>query len=785
VPVLGELLPGVQDVARSWAAWCKDVAASVMKWRGNREDSISSDAVGRERWRPVLVKLFEHMDTAAERVWSGFWQMQPTDVRRSIWNMLAPTGIFELGIASESVRLFKELTAMAVKFGTLLSPAWKELAHLNLMRDYMPRTTDAEFVGAIRDWVTGHKEHTLGGSSALFLAYLRRGVKMFLSTARPPGAYWHPLSVHEWLSDPGRWARSGTSSELRLEVVAKVDGAWVVKFARKSKWATACAMTLEQLERLFWTPAAQVNKALQKRELGKIRAVIAGDLANYLRQAYISYWLEECLREHQNTTLMYSTDQQVGLWYHMAATCAAETTKMPIDEREYDHYVTWEMLDVADISIDELIEDRYTDRRTKGELERALELTHESLRAGSVRVGDVKVPVAKGVLSGWRWTAFYDTLLNAGKVNAFRLYLLDTIGYDPVVSFCSQGDDVDLQLVSEAGAVAFWACYLESGFDVNPKKFFIDRKRDEYLRQVATATEVAGYPARAVPSLIFRNPVSRGVERGEERIREQVAGWVTAFSRMNNWVESLVVDDVARANNMTHTQVERVLHTPACVGGCGVPPLATSGWLGVTKGRVDAHWQWARLPPLAGIADAYGLPRAEVAAVWKDNVDPPAGTEKDAIPFELVETEPFDPTWQQVDARVQPVVARARMELPPSVASAMLERVKRASGREALDLEFKRWADPSCLPMYEYLASRCSRRLLKDWIAGRVPFVTPIIPGWSPLVVSRVYQYHAAAAWTNAINRSRVSYHRVLRSALRAELDTWLTLHTYRVRIAG
>lgn len=778
-----QLLPTVVEARDAWAAWLTEtrtVAAAVVVV----PSELGHDSESRRRYRPHILDLFARLPTEAQQVWSAAWRIWTPIQRRTIWETLRPSRWFEISGADELRAQLMALSKMAKKYNDLLFPEWKLFVDLHLLRDYTPAKNISEFTADIEDWVMGEAPHSLGGDPKLFLDLLRQGVDKFLALAPAPGREVQPLTVREWLSDPARWARSGSSDGPRLRVL--VDGK--VRKARKSKWASALAMSIDDLERLFYTVVPQTNKAIQKRELGKVRAVLTGDLANYLRMSYISYWLEHELALHPCTTLFYSARTQLALWSFMESACADESSvKMPLDEDEYDHNVNREMLEVANDGIEAFIA-RRCNNGMRRDLLMTLDMLRRSLSAGTVQVGSSYLPVQKGILSGWRWTALYDTILNGGKVEAFRGYLAEKAGGDPVLRYCSQGDDVMCHLRNYTGALALWATYQEAGFKVNAGKFFISVRFDEYLRQVGQAGLVAGYPSRSIPALVFRNPVTRELVRGEERIRESVSSWNTCFARVGAVSLGPMIEDVARSNHIPADTVQALLRTPACYGGLGFgAPDAALPWARVSKGRAISHWSPVTLPPLARALGDWGVAAEDLAGLWKDNVEPPGGTKVTFEPFEVeaVLERPVPYTHLDVPKVRSHLRARADPKRPPSVSSVLEAAIRDATSWPELDKAVESWLDPTQMPEYVRLRPRCSKRVVKAWLLGKLPFSVPVIPLWSSLAVSVLYERYAEGVWAWLFGTGRIGWARVLRAAFTVEVQVRELLAVASIRIGG
>jgi hypothetical protein len=660
---------------------------------------------------------------------------------------------------------------------------WRYFVDLHVMRDYAATLDIGEFEDEVKDWVTGDVVHAVDDSEDAFDAGFRRGVFQFLRSHRGLSRRYTPLSIKQFCSDPGYWARSGSSDGPRL----RVETAEGVRKCRKQKWATAYAMTPTAVEALLRAPCYQNNKAVQKRELGKVRAIVAGDLSTYLKMAYVARWLEAWLDGHPNSTLFYSGTQLLKLWNDMARD-SKDTflIKMPVDQSKFDHMVKKRMVEIMNEECLSLIADECA-TPDRGDLLYVMRLVIHAVSGGAVLVGRVRLLYEKGVISGWRLTAFYDTLANAGELNVAREWVRQQGGLEPVLSWVVQGDDIRMTVVNYSCAVLIWICYSRMGFDVNPSKFFISNHCDEFLRQVTDVDSIHGYPARAVTSLVWRNPVGAEPLRGEERIRELVGSWNDVFSRTGRWDEHcirLMVHDVAASNVCSVEDVWRILRTPAAYGGVGMLPCDESRWLGIRKGRRRRGWVAGGSSAAVILAESWGVAAETLERMWLDNIEGPhqGGDVYEAGElFEPRKEAPVVVASFNLAGSRPPFVVMLRPEIPPSVATALVEEciVRRDWGY------LRAFVDTDCLYYYDDFKSRLSRRVFLDWLQGRLPFSTPIVLGWSSLATSDIYGFAARGMWAWAIAHHRVSMSLVQRAAYTAEIHTKDSLLGQLVRVGG
>lgn len=489
----------------------------------------------------------------------------------------------------------KKIGAIYKKYNYLLSDDWYYFVDANLLGDYFPAPDPDDIYKAVDKWVAGDMEHEFACGES-FDSLFQGGVSLFLKTglANPTRPQ---ISVDRFLSDPFYWATTGSSDAKRLYVH---NGTNRVK-SRKGKWASAMALSLAELRILFYSDKPQYNRASPKRELGKARMIIAGDMSNYLRMSYVSYWLEDVMRNNPHMSMFYNTAKQYKMWTEMVEKTGVDNRyyNMPTDESEYDHHITSKMISAMLTAIRELISNWYVGPYLNDMLVTMDLITKSIVNNGHVAIrmhtGRVRlIPITKGLLSGWRWTALLNTIANGGKLNAFRYVVITRTGVDqdPTIDYSTLGDDIRSRVRSLPYASAILDLYKETNFDVNPNKFFISKLTDEYLRKIALNGErLTGYPLRGVASLIFSNPVTKPVAPGETRIREMFANWLQVVKRMSCPIKvyyNMMIHDIAQGNGVKPEVVRNVIHARSTWGGCGYAPY----------NDLRVHWKPYKSKPL-------------------------------------------------------------------------------------------------------------------------------------------------------------------------------------------
>jgi hypothetical protein len=800
------LIPSSRAAKEDWT----DLVLSSSKWVRTQEEiaglpeldiPLTGEEKGRRRFAHNLgpVGLWRHLGPRYGRGFTLYWKVLPEKVKRKVLGILDTINIFRKDItASGLYMILHKLSDIAKKHGDMLfQDIWKWLVNLELLGGYRQEIPIELFEAEIRDWVQGEVEHTLLGSEEKFLVLLKAGMRDFLSEL--PGvrtANARLKSIAEWSRDISTWARPGSSSS-NLRLMYKVKGEEGERSARRTKWATALVTDSDYIERILrmgldGNPDLIKGRlrAIEKRETGKVRAVAASDDETYWRMSFISDWLEAALKGSTKSTLYMSREQLLEFWRIRADQTRTDTVKLPLDQRHFDWQQNRAMIGVFfDVIEEVLVEVENTDIRKEilsvlAVLRASLTVSEEKFR-GSVRVGEAEVKINKGILSGWKWTALMDTVFNWGELFAAKAVVDGGQPRKTVVSANAQGDDDQIECSSWGGATGLVFAYEEMGFDLNPSKFFLDTKRDEYLRQVATPTEVSGYPARIVNSLLWRNPVSKEPPRGLLRAGEQVKTWGILLGRGGDRqaIDFLMTRDLMGGNGLSKSVVEGLLATPVTLGGLGWRiSLDREKWLKIENGQVKKE---ARLQSWFGLKSELGRWREEWGVTFKYEEINKVLLELVDLPKAKVVTEVG--RVERVDWRIRigdirdvdpiqtgiPLAARADPALPSVLRNLARDNAVRERNWEWVDGV---WITPTDRDVSRAIRQRGGVRLWRDWLTGSLPWKTPIYPGVADLQISALSQSILQAKWNKLASKQKYNYTAVVRIGLETEFLTIMQL---------
>lgn len=521
-------------------------------------------------------------------VWLGAWWGRSF----SLWRSMTPEYIVRAVFAHLNAATWdSDASLMAVlgSFGDGVSKYadflawerpmdWQFCCHLKLLGGYQATAKSDEMLEDVLDWVNTPRVHT-----SLFGTYHEEFGKTLRRWFVPTKSSDFSLSFKDYLSSRAVWARSGSST-------TRVDTGLA-----KTKWNLAWSKDDIQIRAVMSRVGKKtdlVHSLIQKLELGKVRGVIGVDDAMYLAMDYISQFVEDDLA-HTPMFNFQSEEKQQSTWEMLGSA----GTKVPLDESGFDHDKSdTEVLSCVDACV------LFAKMRAKPAFHPDIEYCGAFVKrfifGGFIKVGETKVTVNKGVLSGWRWTYLVDTMINVTQINLCLAELVQA-GCGLNLKFVCSGDDVGCVFPNFREAGAFFVAYRSYGYKVNAAKFWVSKWRNEFLRITVTGAGVRGYVNRMLPKLLFTNPLQTAVSR-EEKVSSLVAVWSKVYVR--GWAKRDVLNcvyaDIAGSLRVSLSNAKRFVHTPVAYGGGGAWPYTGEDGLGLhfSKGDDESRVRLASLP---------------------------------------------------------------------------------------------------------------------------------------------------------------------------------------------
>lgn len=716
-------------------------------------DDLSPAEVGRQRYAHSFKPrgIWANLGPRWGRGLGLYTSLLPSPISRWLTRLLQDVGVFQCKSSSGLAKGLKCISDVMKKQGSLLSPYWRYAVNLETLGGYRSALPIDRFIPELINWATGDVEHKLPDgdrmSEDLFLHQFRLGIRSFFDQAPSVSeANKFSLSLDAFVRDPSSWGVDG-STQVRRAITVFADGK--LRKLERSKRTTGLLLSPYDIKRMILAPRhIQVLKPIEKLESGKVRSVVNADDTVYLKMAFVSNWVERALRGHPHTTLFMTPRQRADMWQRLGLATRNDSTKIPLDQSHFDWQPNKRMIAVCIDEIRSFIERNCTvDRTTMLHVCDSIMYTLVDA-VGYIHVktdaGEKLIPVEKGVMSGWRWTALIDTLCNVGELHAAE-YLCSQWGFDAsVTSYVAQGDDDQVQCPSFSHATALAAAYSVMNFEINPGKFFIDTRRDEFLRLVPLPDGVVGYPSRAINNILWRNPINPDPLPGELSIKAQLAQWILLINRGCDQQKCLahMLDDMCGRNKgLTRQEIVNFLVTPAPYGGCGLigTTLQATEFLAVTQSRLDVPFQLvSQLPGLAEVradAKALGVPEKVVANAV--NAVLPLGTLRAKVtPFEKKKVSVSHAAAIPASDNNIPIAYRMSEVVPLFIQSAYTTYLVRNNKWDVLyDL-----ADEGVKEYFVVFRRHMTLSAFKDWVLGKLDVNGPVVLGYSPEQTSVIWK---------------------------------------------
>lgn len=314
----------------------------------------------------------------------------------------------------------------------------------------------------------------------------------------PPVAY---VPFREWV-ELADWATAGASSEgVVLWETASDSG----KFkARKN--VAAGVLDLAVLASDALATKKQVNVAITKSELGKIRIAVSSDLETYLLQTWVTRLLGGCYLQWPGSTVEEDPNTETNRVLEMLELARLQFG-LPFDYAGFDHQPTLnEVLVIVDLLL------QMAQTNVPAAHQEDFDAVCSAIRRGfrnSVLItrppNSSTFPVTGGVMSGLRWTSLIGNAWNT-VVTTLAVQVVTTLmGTSPSVKRWIRGDDSAIYGPTWSTVTGVKMGYDALGVLSSSGKFSALPRNMEFLR-VWYRDRAYGYAARALPGLTQRKP---------------------------------------------------------------------------------------------------------------------------------------------------------------------------------------------------------------------------------------------------------------------------------------
>lgn len=379
------------------------------------------------------------------------------------------------------------------------------------------------------------------------------------------------LSFTEFVSDAANWETAGSSSTGYMRwKFGDEEGKFKVR-----KNLLPDVVKLQTLINDALTKYKQVNIAIEKNELGKIRIAVASDIETYLRQAWILYLCNHWYVHWPGSTIEEGTTLQYRRMVEMLETVKTHWS-LPFDYAGFDHQPWAEEV----LILVRLVHERgarAVPLEGMAEYRKICELDELGFKNATLAVketagGETKekvFPVTGGVMSGLRYTTLLGNGWNTVMTRISKDYL-EAAGVPANVVSWIRGDDSAIFTPSYFEALLMRQALQTVGAIGNDEKFGIHGHATEFLR-TWYAERCYGYPGRMIPNLVQRKPWSAEPLNPADQWTVY-RGIIDALIRRGCDVEAceLVWDTLASRYCSKYNVPRSFFGTPRAMGGLGV-----------------------------------------------------------------------------------------------------------------------------------------------------------------------------------------------------------------------
>lgn len=458
---------------------------------------------------------------------------------------------------------------------------WHALVNIEQLWGWRPIKHGSKIIDKVKNWVQGEWRPNYDGSEEEFNKRFREKVKSCLRWRK--GRLRNITNIKEFcenIPDMGT-AGSAYDPQHRGEFAVTYDGKPLK--VNKNKFTKALSMTVdEKIRMLKENTDHQANVSLKVEIFPKVRTIVASSFAISEQMRFVDTWLKRWMDGCPMSTLWSTQKDKLKMWQQMAE---VEGVNVPIDQSAFDAHATKTMVQIINEEILELIAERADDNE---DLLLVMNKIIEAMQKGTVHYNMPKAPDDEpsvplknafewehGILSGWQWTAFYDTL-----VNWVEMLLAEDICREKGITIETrlqnvQGDDQLKTVASWPQALAYWAAMVSMGLEINFSKNFFSSQHNEYLRKYSVKGLVNGYPARIVNAICWLYPGQNEFYPPLEKVRNIYSIWEKLAERCNlepRLFLKHVETDVAGAK-IPESLYHAWLHSPRSLGGCGIEPV--------------------------------------------------------------------------------------------------------------------------------------------------------------------------------------------------------------------
>lgn len=463
----------------------------------------------------------------------------------------------------------KNISVYMLINGPRVEKGWQYLVGIETLYGLYYEGQSIKVYEKLNEWVNNTFKPTLNGSETQYLDKFRTKVKELLNFK--PGKLAIDMTLDQFCVnlpltgtsgaafDPGGERLTAYYDDIKLSVMNS-------KFAKSAKLSPQ-----QKRERILGNKNFKANVSIKLENYPKIRLIASADYTSTIKMRFIDTWLVKWMKGNPLSTLWQTKEQTLDMWLNFSK---MQGWNVPIDQTNFDHKVSKDMVQIINEEILQLIEDKaINDEVTK----QHLIMTMKSIIYGlnNMRVfrtdqdGEAySLPYNSGIISGWQWTAFYDTVANIAEGEIAK----EAADTGNQILFNAQGDDQLNVFKHLYDGLMYWIKLSQSGFEIHPQKNFFSLVHNEYLRKYSQEGVVAGYPARLINKICWVYPGKSEKIDNINKVKDIYTRWSKMRERMlTDWahITEYMYDDIKGAK-INKAFANDILAARKVNGGLGV-----------------------------------------------------------------------------------------------------------------------------------------------------------------------------------------------------------------------
>lgn len=476
----------------------------------------------------------------------------------------------------------KELGSYMKSKGPDATKDWFYMVNIEALWGWREIKDGPKIWDKVLNWV--HKKFIpqYKGSEDLFNKKFREKIRTILRWR--PDTVQAPYTLREFVQLPPVMGTAGSSFDrVNTRKMNLVDNDSVPIEFNKNKFSKTFAYSEDERYEMMKTQRSNDCNVSIKMELyPKVRTIVSMNYLGAEQMRYLDTWLKKYMKGNPISTLWLTKKQRLDMWIKFAEN-ETNMVNCPIDQSAFDAHCSKMMIQIVNEELEAIIREKLPQNEAKDDLSLIANNITEALKTGTVfynytdedgkRINN-SCSYENGVLSGWGFTAFYDTIINAAEMEmAFDRLLEEEISFKKIYANV-QGDDQYLTLDSWNSCLAYWAAMYDMNLDINLDKNFFSTNHNEYLRKWSTQGIVNGYPARIINKMCWLYPGSAFVKEPLDRMRNICDNWLRLSERFmipKERVIPYIMEDIGGAK-LDVELCKKLLYAKVTVGGIGLLP---------------------------------------------------------------------------------------------------------------------------------------------------------------------------------------------------------------------